>query len=178
MIKKTLVAILTSVGAISLIGLLLYFVFPSPFPWGYVENERRASPDGRFDAVVLRGSAGAMSGFQFEIYVVVHGTIVERERDRRHCIYKSYENSGSFTYLWKDSDLYVTVEETPIQHFWPYYFVEDEVGKRERVGHVFLEFKRKPIEKRGANQPLVPTATSVTPAANAPVAPAAAAAHL
>lgn len=147
--------ILIVVGVLVLIGGLTIGVgsIGLSFKWEYTEEERQTSPSGEFDAVVLRGNAGAVSGYQFEIYVVLKGVVVDRERDRRHEVYGSYENAGPFHYEWKGPDLFITVEETPIDHFWPFYFVEDQGGKRQRRGRVYISFRREEAEAEGATLP-------------------------
>ena len=49
------------------------------FEWHYQELERFTSPDGIVDAVWVRGSGGATTGFVFELYLVPKGLKFEKD---------------------------------------------------------------------------------------------------
>jgi hypothetical protein len=49
------------------------------FEWHYEEVERFTSPDGMVDAVWVRGTGGATTGFVFDLYLVPKGLKFEKD---------------------------------------------------------------------------------------------------
>jgi hypothetical protein len=62
--------ILLSVIIIVIVGLFILPNFICLFPMEYEEILRVQSPDGKVDAVLMRGNAGAMSSFHYGLYIV------------------------------------------------------------------------------------------------------------
>jgi hypothetical protein len=50
-----------------------------PFEWAYEEIGRFPSPDGVIDAVWVRGSGGATTGFVYDLYVVPKGLKFDKD---------------------------------------------------------------------------------------------------
>src|ERR1051325_2267366 len=50
-----------------------------PSPWGYEEVGRFTSPDGVVDAVWVRGSGGATTGFVYDLYLVPEGLKFDKD---------------------------------------------------------------------------------------------------
>ena len=140
----------------------------SIFPWKWEEIRRISSPDGLRDGVVLRGIRGAMSSYRFAYLIVSRGERADIRNDLwGDAILVCTAPAPSLE--WRDSDC-VQLQRSEHKGVWIVYFQAEHWKSKIKVD--FSSQGNRP------NQALVPTATSVTPAADAPVAPAAAAAHL
>ena len=79
--KKALVIIFRyvfpMVGWLALLWALVSFGLYRLFPWEYEELRRVASPDGKYEAVVTRGNAGAMTSYRYGVCIVPSGAVFD-----------------------------------------------------------------------------------------------------
>jgi hypothetical protein len=75
------------------------------FEWQYEEIERFASPDGIVDAVWVRGSGGATTGFVFDLYIVPKGLKFEKDATSfKHAVF-SGDHFEDLRIVWREPKL-------------------------------------------------------------------------
>lgn len=73
--------------------------------WHYQEIERVKSPDGIVDAVLVRGSDGATTGFDFSVFIVPSGTPFDEKSklfNQEETLF-SADHLENFKLVWKES---------------------------------------------------------------------------
>ena len=75
------------------------------FEWHYEEIERFTSPDGIVDAVWVRGSGGATTGFVFDLYLVPKGLKFEKDATSfKHPVF-SCDHFEDLQIVWREPKL-------------------------------------------------------------------------
>jgi hypothetical protein len=84
--------------------------------WEFKEQERRTSPDGNVDAVLLRGSGGATTSYISKIFLVPAGEKVNSQEDRNEIFVA--DHTKNLALRWHNAGLLdIEFEEARIMHF-------------------------------------------------------------
>lgn len=128
-------------GALWLISLTPLWPFPL-FEWDYEERPRVVSPGGSFEIVPVRGNAGAVSGYTYDLFVVEKGVVVDREKDWTQRIFYAPERTKLLGYRWNGEVVEIEIADGPVGFYHSFYGTRDGFEVR-RVGRVDLVIKRK-----------------------------------
>ncbi len=94
-----------NIGSASLIFILIFVPACISFEWGYEEIGRFTSPDEMVDAVWVRGSGGATTGFVYDLYLVPKGLKFEKDASSfKHAIF-SGDHLEDFQIIWREPKL-------------------------------------------------------------------------
>ena len=120
------------------------------FTWEYEEINRITSPDGVVDAVWVRGSGGATTGFIYSLYLVPKGLKFNRDDPAFKRDSFSVEYSADLNFVWREPKLLeIRFRQARIVHFsnyWRYWNSQDPNNAPKYV----VELKLAPLTEGSA----------------------------
>lgn len=118
-------------------------IWPFPFfEWGYEELPRVVSPNGRFEIVSVRGNAGAVTGYTYDLFVVEKGGVVDREKDWTQKVFYAPKRTELLGYRWNAEVVEIEIVDGPVGFYHSFCGTRDGFKVR-RVGRVDLVIRRK-----------------------------------